>query len=69
MLARSSVEAGLRQAKTLDRFPADDMRLDNFIHVGFRDISVPDGLRIDHNVRPMLALIEASGLVGTDSAL
>jgi hypothetical protein len=43
------------------------VRLDDLIDIGFGDMSIPDGVRIHDDIRPVLALIEAAGLVGPDS--
>lgn len=45
------------------------MRVDNLVHIGFGDSAIPDCIGIDHNVWPMIALIEASSLVGPHRAL
>ena len=42
---------------------------DNFIHIFKVNEAIPDGLRIDHDHWAMLALIEASGLVGANNML
>lgn len=57
------------QAKTLYWLSADDMRVDDLVNIGFGDVAVPDGLGIYHDVWSVLALIEAAGLIGADSAL
>src|SRR5690348_7551410 len=46
------------------RFAADDVRLHNFVDIGRLHVSIPHRLRINHQVRPMLALVQASGLIG-----
>jgi hypothetical protein len=48
---------------------AHDVGFDDFVHVSLRDVSVPDGVRVDDQVRAMLALIEASSLVSAHFAL
>src|SRR5579859_1730278 len=68
MLAGIGVEARIRQPEALDRSAADNMRLDDFVHVSLGDMSVPDRVWVDHKVWPMLALIETPGLVGTHFA-
>lgn len=42
---------------------ADDVGVDNLVHVGFCDSAIPDCVGIDDDVWPMLALIEAARLV------
>jgi hypothetical protein len=43
--------------------------VDDFIHVGGGNVPVPDSVGIDHEIRPMFALIQAPGLVGSHTAL
>ena len=68
MLARSRIQATVGKPQPLDRFPANNVRFDDLVNVGFGDIAVPDGFWINHNIRPVLALIEAARLVGPYSA-
>jgi len=63
MFALLSVEAGIGEPKPLDRLPANNVRLDNFLHIRFGNVPIPDRIRIHDDVRPMLALIEAAGLI------
>ena len=44
------------------------MGLNDLVHITGADVAVPDGLRIYHNGRAVLALVKASSLVGADSA-
>jgi hypothetical protein len=67
--ARIGVEAGVRQAEALDRFPTEDVRLNDFLDIRLGDGSVPNGVRVNHKVRPVLALIEAAGLIGPNFPL
>jgi hypothetical protein len=62
------VEAFVGQTKAFDWLAADDVRIDDFVDVGFGDEAIPDGLRIDDKVGTVLALVEASGLIGADAA-
>src|ERR1700738_1045118 len=48
---------------------AHDVGFDDFVHVCLRDVSAPDGVRVDDQVRAMLTLIEASSLVSAHFAL
>ena len=68
MLTGFGIETRFRKPESLDRTSSKDVRLDDLINIGFGDMSIPDGIRIHNNIRPMLALIEAAGLVGADSA-
>ena len=69
MFARRCIEAGVGQHQTLDRSAADNVGLDNFIDVGFGHVSIPNALRIDHQIGSVLALIEAARLVGSHPSL
>jgi len=64
-----SVKAGLWGNEPLDWSAADDVRLDNLVYVGSSDVAVPDRIRVNHQVRAMFALVEASRLVRADTAL
>ena len=64
MFAGCGVQAGIRQAKALDGLAAEDVRLDNLLDIGFGDVTVPDGVGVDHDGGAVLALIEAAGLIG-----
>ena len=68
MFAGFRVEAGFGQHEALYRFAPDDVGVDDFVDVGFGDVSVPDGIGIDDDVWTVLALIEAAGLIGTHFA-
>src|SRR2546423_3974056 len=53
--------------------PLDDaavlqVLLDDLVDVGVVEVRVPDAFRIDHDARPLLAAIEAAGLVDADLA-
>ena len=63
MFTRRRVQAGIGQQQALDRFAAEDVGLNDLIDVSFRDVSVPDGFGIDHEIRAVLALIETARLV------
>jgi len=65
VLTACGVEALIVQAQSLHWPPADNVRLDNFIDVIGRDKAVPHRFRIDDEIRAVLALIEAAGLVGS----
>jgi hypothetical protein len=62
------VQTGIGEPQAFDRLAADDVRLDNFIHVRFGDVPIPDRVGIDHDIRSMLALIETTGLIGAHAA-
>ena len=64
-----SIEACIRQPKALHRPVMQKVFCHNFIHVFYLDEAVPNRLGIDHNHRPMLALIETTGLICPDAVL
>lgn len=68
MFAACAVQAVVFQHQALNRMPADNVGVHDFIHVRQRDTAIPDGLGIDHQIGPMLALVQASRLVGAHSA-
>jgi len=68
MFAGCGVQAGVRQAEALDRLAAEDVGLDNLVDVGLGDVAVPDCVRVDDDVRAVLALIEAARMIGADFA-
>jgi hypothetical protein len=57
------------EKEPLHRPAADDVLLDDFVDVGLGDAAVPDVFGIDDDGRPLLALIEAAGLVGANAAI
>lgn len=63
------IEAGAGEPQPLDGAAMDEMLGDNFVHIFKPDEAVPDSLGIDHDRRAMLALVEATGLVGADEVL
>jgi len=68
VLAACGVQAFIFQHQAFNRPAADNVFLHDLIHVGQRNTAVPDCLWIDHQIRPMLALVEASRLIGAHSA-
>ena len=68
MFARCCIQAIVREHQALDWLAADDVRFDDLVDVGLGDVSIPDGVGIDHEIWAMLALIEAAGLVGSHFA-
>ncbi len=69
MLARLRIQAGVDEHQAPDRLASDDMRLNDFVDVGLRDMSIPNCVGIDDEVRAMFALIETARLVGAYFAL
>jgi len=68
MVACRRVQALVGQHQSLDRFAAENMRVDDFIDVGFADMAIPDRFRVNDYSGSVLALIEAAGLIGPYSA-
>jgi hypothetical protein len=69
VFARCRIQAFVGQHQALDWFAANDVRVDDLFYVGLGDVSVPDGVGIDDEVRAVLALIETARLVGPHFAL
>ena len=63
MRTRRRIDAGVGQSKAFDGFIAQEMRLDDLVHVVELDETVPDLLGIDDHGDAVLALIEAAGLI------
>jgi len=68
VLAVFGVKAGVWQDQSLNRLAPYDVRLDNFIHIGEGDPAIPDGIRINDQIRTVLALVQAACLIGSDSS-
>jgi hypothetical protein len=68
VLARIRIEAGLSKPQAIEGLSGDDMRVYDFLNVGFRHMSVPHRFGIDHDSRPVFALVEASSLIGAHTA-
>ncbi len=69
MRTRRGVHARFGQAQTLDRPLLRYMFPDDLSDILRLHEAVPDRLRINHNRRPMLALIRTARLVGADRLL
>ena len=69
MFAGVRIQALVFQAQAFYRDSTYDVRLNDLVDVIFGDFPVPDRIRVHDQIGSMLALIEASGLVGADSAL
>src|SRR5260221_7634348 len=61
VLARIACAASHPQA--FDDAPVFQVLLDDLVDVGAVHVGVPDGVRIDHHARALLAAVEAAGLV------
>ncbi len=69
MLAASGVDAAFGKQQSFYRTPRHQMRGDNFIYIGFRDMPIPNGFRIDDHGWPMFALVQAASLINADGPL
>jgi hypothetical protein len=69
MNAIGGVQAFLPEHQALHPLSANDVGLHDFFHIPWPHVSVPHRLGINHDVRPMLALVKASRLVGANSPL
>ncbi len=67
--AMLGVEAGVWEAQTLDGTAVEEVLGDDLLDVFDVDEAVPDGLGVDHDDGPVLALVEAAGFVGSDVVL
>lgn len=67
MRAGLGVETFVGQAQALDGTATDEVLIDNFGGVFRADMPVPDGLRVDDDGGPMLALVQTAGLVDADA--
>src|SRR5262249_3663643 len=55
------------ESQSFDRLSAYNVGVHDFIHISQSDSAVPHSFRVNHHVRTMLALVEASGLVCADT--
>lgn len=69
MFAGRRIDTVGSQHKPFHGFTAYNVRVDNFVYVGLGHTSVPDGLGVDHDSRPVLALIKTPRLVSPDPSL
>lgn len=67
MRAFLAVDTRVSHHQPLNGPSADDMRFDDFVHIGQGHAAIPNCLGIDHKVRAMFALIEAPRLIGAYS--
>jgi len=69
MFTDGRIQAFFRKHQARDGFPANNVRLDDFVDVSLGDVSVPDGIGIDHEIRAVLTLVETARLVGSHFTL
>ena len=60
----SGVEYGVRNDQTGYRYAADDVGVDDLVHVLGFDASIPNCFGVDDEIWTVLALIETARLVG-----
>ena len=63
------INAGIGQNQPFDRLSAQNVGFDDFIYVGDCDSAIPDRIRINHDIRPVLALVQAAGFIGPHPVL
>jgi hypothetical protein len=64
MFTSGRIQAFIREHQARDGFPANDVGFDNFVDVSLGDVSVPDSVGIDHEIRAVLTLVETARLIG-----
>jgi hypothetical protein len=64
--AAGFVKALIRDQQFAHNFAAHDCIRHDPRHVGDRDAPVPGSLRVNYDRRPVLALVEATGVVGAN---
>ena len=69
MFTGFGVNARIGQQQSFYRAPSQKVRGNNFSHVRFRDVPIPDGFRIDDNRWPVFTLVQAAGFVDADTSL
>lgn len=62
------IQARISNKQPLYRFIANDVRLDDLIDICRRDPAIPHGIGINDNIRAVLALVKAAGLVRSNGA-
>ncbi len=60
------IQARIGDDQALDRLVSEDVGLDDFVDIAGMHAAVPHGVRIDDDGGPVLALLQASGLVGAN---
>ena len=63
------VQTSVGDLQPLYRSPIDQVLRNNLLHIARLHKPIPNGLRIHHDHRPVLALVKASGLIGPYPAL
>jgi hypothetical protein len=68
MRATFRVHAIVAEAQPLDGPSAYEVFGDNFLRILRRDPAIPDGFRVNHDYRTVLALVQAASLVDANPA-
>ena len=68
VFAMTRVQAGICQLQAFNRLSADDVRLDDFVHIRKLNMTVPNRFRINHYRRSEIALVEAAEAVAAQGA-
>ena|SRR5215469_4716552 len=69
MFTDRGIQALVFQPESFHRTSTHDVGFNDLVYITQRDSSIPDGFGINHNVWPMLALIETAGVIGANPAL
>ena len=69
MLTTVRIDAGIFQSEPLHWSPAHNVRFHNLVDIGHGHAAIPDSFGINHHIGPVLALVEAAGLVRAYSSL
>jgi hypothetical protein len=54
----------IRNHQALHRLPANNVRRDDFVHIFWANVPIPNCLWIDHHRRPQFTLVQTSTFVG-----
>ena len=64
-----AIDTGIRQPQPLHRTAPDDMLLNDLRNVAWMNVAIPDRFGIDHDHRPVLALVQATGVIRANLVL
>jgi hypothetical protein len=69
MFASCGIQAAVGKYQALHGISADNVGVDNFINVREGNATIPNGFRVNHQIRAVLALIQTACLVRPDFPL
>jgi len=69
MFTSRRIQAFFRKHQARDGFSTNNVGLDDFVDVSLGDVSVPDSVGIDHEIRSVLTLVETARLIGAHFTL